>query len=786
MNEVKQSINISVIPLRGLTVFPNTMIHFDVKRKQSVEALEEAMKGKQQIFLVAQKELNKEYPNSNDDLFIYGTIAKIKQLVKLPGKIIRVIAEGEIRGKISDVIFQDPYIFSTVEIIDDLKVEINENEAEALLRIAREIIRDFARTNPKFSKDTISKLLNIEDLSKLSDDIASHLILGIENKQKILSEINIIDRLKLVITILNAEVEITSIKNDIQDKVKKKIDKNQKDYYLKEQIKVIQAELGEKQSVEEELEEYIEKTNDLKATEKVKNRLNKEIKRLRKIPIGSSEGAVIRNYIEWLLDMPWDKKTKEEISIEKAEQILDEDHYGLEKVKERVIEHLAVRKLCKNTDSPIICLVGPPGTGKTSIAKSIARSLNRKYSRISLGGVRDEAEIRGHRKTYIGAMPGRIVNALKYAETSNPMILLDEIDKMSSDFKGDPSSALLEVLDGEHNNKFRDHYVELPVDLSDVLFIATANSLRHIPKPLLDRLEIIQVTSYTENEKIHIAKDYLIPKQKAKHGIKEEQLHISQGAISSIINEYTKEAGVRNLERKTGEICRKSAKSILEDDKVVIQISERNIKKYLGTSIYRYDKAASKPQIGIARGLAWTEIGGDTLSIEVNVMNGTGKFELTGQLGDVMKESAKAGISYIRSKADLINNISEDFYEKKDIHIHIPEGAVPKDGPSAGITMATAMISALTNIPVRNDVAMTGEITLRGRVLPIGGLKEKLIAAKRAGISKVLVPEDNKRNILEISKEIVKGLEIVYVNNMSTVIEEALVQEGGVCDIDIV
>lgn len=775
MNEVKQSINLSVIPLRGLTVFPNTMIHFDVKRKQSVEALEEAMKGKQQIFLVAQKELHKEYPNSNDDLFVYGTIAKIKQLVKLPGTIIRVIAEGEIRGKISDIVFKDPYIFSTVEIIEDLKEEINENEAEAILRITRELIRDFARANPKFSKETISKLLNIEDLSKLSDGIASHLILGIENKQKILSEINIIDRLKLVITILSAEVEITSIKNEIQNQVKKKIDKNQKDYYLKEQIKVIQDELGEKQSAEEELEEYIEKTNNLKASEKVKNRLNKEIKRLRKTPAGSSEGTVIRNYIEMLLEMPWDKKTEEEISIEKAEQILDEDHYGLEKVKERVIEHLAVRKLCKTTDSPIICLVGPPGTGKTSIAKSIARALNRKYSRISLGGVRDEAEIRGHRKTYIGAMPGRIVNAIKYAETSNPLILLDEIDKMSNDIKGDPSSALLEVLDGEHNNKFRDHYVEIPIDLSDVLFVATANSLRRIPKPLLDRLEIIEVTSYTENEKIHITKEYLLPKQKKKHGIKEE-LHISQGAISRIINEYTKEAGVRNLERRIGEICRKSAKSILTDDKVDIQISERNIKKYLGTPIYRYDKVANKPQIGIARGLAWTEIGGDTLSIEVNVMNGTGKFELTGQLGDVMKESAKAGISYIRSKVDLIENISEDFYEKKDIHIHIPEGAVPKDGPSAGITMATAMISALTNNPVRNDVAMTGEITLRGRVLPVGGLKEKLIAAKRAGIRKVLVPEDNKRNILEISKEIVKGLEIVYVNNMSTVIEEALIK----------
>ncbi|MDA3844969.1 MAG: endopeptidase La, partial [Vallitaleaceae bacterium] len=630
---------------------------------------------------------------------------------------------------------------------------------------------------PKLSKEVVRKLLQQFDPSKLADSIGANMHIPTEHKQSLLAKVNVRERLKTTLVIMNGEIEIGKIRHNIQEEVKKKIDKNQKDYYLREQVKVIQNELGEGQSAEEELDEYTEKTIVLEASDKVKERLNKEIKRLKKIPVGSSEGAIIRNYIEWLLDMPWSKKTEELSDLKHAEEILERDHYGLEKVKERVLEHLAVRQLCKTTDSPILCLVGPPGTGKTSIAKSIASALNRKYSRISLGGVRDEAEIRGHRKTYVGAMPGRIANALKYAGSANPLILLDEIDKMTSDMRGDPASALLEVLDGEQNSKFRDHYVEVPIDLSDVLFIATANSLRQVAKPLLDRLEIIEVTSYTENEKMHIAFEYLLPKQLAKHGLNEDQLNITKKAMAKAINEYTKESGVRNIERRIGEICRKAARVILSEEETCIKVTERNLKTYLGTAKYRHEKVADEPQIGIARGLAWTEVGGETLSIEVNVMEGSGKFDLTGQLGDIMKESATAAISYIRSQKEIA--LEKDFHKNQDIHIHIPEGAVPKDGPSAGITMATAMLSALTGIPVHNNVAMTGEITIRGRILPIGGLKEKLIAAKRAGIKKVLVPEPNRRNISEISSEVLDGLEIVYVNHMNQVLKEALVKVDG-------
>lgn len=769
-------IELPVLPLRGINIFPEMAMHFDVKREKSIEALENAMYRNQQIFLIAQKEAHIDDPNVQTDLYDDGTISRIKQLIKLPQDIIRVIVVGEKRGKILRILQEEPYITAEIQEMDEITVEDN-LESEVIIDMASDAIKEFSKVNTMFSKDTINIIYTIKDIGKLADAIGYNLISSLDNKQSILSKIEPIERLKLAITILNAEIGISKIKRDINEQVKFKIDKNQKDYFLREQIKVIQTELGEQQNLDDEIDEYLSKAKKLKASKEVKERLDKEINRLKKIPLGSAEGTVSRNYIELLLDMPWDYKTPEAKDLKEAEAILNQDHYGLEKIKERVLEHLAVRKLSKKTDSPIICLVGPPGTGKTSVASSIARALNRKYSRISLGGVRDEAEIRGHRKTYVGAMPGRIANAIKNAGTSNPLILLDEIDKMSSDFRGDPSSALLEVLDSAQNNKFRDHYIELTIDLSDVLFIATANSMRNIPKPLLDRLEIIEISSYTENEKLHIAKEYLIPKQIKKHGIEKEQLIINDKTILTIINEYTKEAGVRNLERKIGEICRKVAKLIYIEQKSIHKITNRNLKSLLGTPLYRFDKAAEKSQVGIAKGLAWTEVGGDTLSIEVNVMNGTGKFELTGQLGDIMKESAKAAISYIRSKSDLIKNMPEDFYEKKDIHIHIPEGAVPKDGPSAGITMAVAMISALSNNPVNHKVAMTGEITLRGRILPIGGLKEKLLAAKRAEIKKVLVPEDNKRNIAEISKEIIKGIDIVYVSDMEQVLKEALLND---------
>ncbi|MBC7958960.1 MAG: endopeptidase La, partial [Vallitaleaceae bacterium] len=721
-------------------------------------------------------------PNAKEDLYEQGTITKIKQLIKLPKNIVRVLVVGEKRGSIVSILQEEPFIMADIELLEEDELLMDDVQKNALLGMAREVIEEFGRINTKFAKEAIDKIMLIEDISKLGDAIGYNLITSLDNKQSLLSKNDPIVRLKLAVTILNAEIEIAKIKKDINDQVKLKIDKNQKEYFLREQIKVIQNELGDGQGSEEEIDEYLRRAKEIKSTKEVADRIQKEIGRLKKIPAGSAEGAVSRNYIEWLLDMPWEYKTEESTDLERAEAILDEDHYGLEKVKERVLEHLAVRKLSNKTDSPIICLVGPPGTGKTSIAKSIARALNRKYSRISLGGVRDEAEIRGHRKTYVGAMPGRIAHALKYAGTNNPLILLDEVDKMSSDLRGDPSAALLEVLDTEQNNKFRDHFIEVPIDLSDVLFIATANSVRNIPRPLLDRLELIEVTSYTENEKLHIAKKYLIPKQKEKHGLTCEQLTITDGAISTIINEYTREAGVRNLERKFGEICRKVAKQIMGINNGDVKLTDKGVKAFLGTPLYRFDKASEKPQVGIAKGLAWTEVGGDTLSIEVNVMNGTGKFELTGQLGDVMKESARAAVSYIRSISSTLQNIPPDFYEKKDIHIHIPEGAVPKDGPSAGITMAIAMISALTNCPVNHQVAMTGEITLRGRVLPIGGLKEKLLAAKRAGIKKVLVPEDNRRNIAEINKEIIKGLEIVYVSDMEQVLPEALIKADSCTD----
>lgn len=785
MVEDNDRLQIPILPLRGINLFPEMLMHFDVKREKSIIALEYAMERGQRIFLVAQRDAQVEDPSMAEELYPYGTVGKVRQILKMPKDIMRVLVMGESRGYLEHITSDEPFLLGQVVIAEEESVEMEVYEKEAFLATAHETIREYTRLTNKYSKEVIERIMAIKDIGRLADAMAFNLMTSLENKQSILANTDSATRMKLTITVINAEIEVLKIKNDIQDQVKLKMDKNQKEYYLREQIKVIQNELGEQQSMDQEMDEFTQRMKKLSAGEDVLERIDKEIKRFKKIPLGSSESTVSRNYIEWLLDMPWLKKTEESLDLDHAQRILDEDHYGLEKVKERVLEHLAVRKLSNKTDSPIICLVGPPGTGKTSIAKSIARALSRNYSRISLGGVRDEAEIRGHRKTYVGAMPGRIATAIKFAGTSNPLILLDEVDKMSNDFRGDPSAALLEVLDSEQNSKFRDHFLEVPIDLSDVLFIATANSLRNIPRPLLDRLELIEISSYTDQEKCHIGKRYLLPKQLGKHGLSGENLQISDSGWMTIIHDYTREAGVRNLERKVGEICRKVAREVYKQQTgtdleaavaPAIKLNDKNIKKYLGTPTYRTKRILEKPQIGIARGLAWTEVGGDTLSIEVNIMDGTGKFELTGQLGDVMKESARAAISYIRSKADELPLKDPNFYTKKDIHIHIPDGAVPKDGPSAGITMALAMISALTGVPVDNEIAMTGEITIRGRVLPIGGLKEKLLAAKRAGIKTVLVPQDNKRHVDEMSKEITRGLRIVFVSEMDQVLSEALMK----------
>lgn len=764
-----------VLALRGINLFPKTIMHFDVKREKSIQALEYAMKHGQKLFLVAQKEAYIEEPDIDKDIYTDGTITKIKQLIKLPNKVVRVLVEGQDRGRIMGFTGTEPFLKGEVELFLSVGGPESDEEKMAMLGVAKDVLANYVKMNPKFSKDAIASLERMDEINNLCDQMAFNLLNALPNKQSILAEIDIKKRFTLLMTMLNAEVEVMRIKSDINNQVKQNIDQNQKEYYLREQLKVIQTELGDQQEIDDEMAEYKQQVDDLEAGETVKERLLKELKRLKRMSASSSESAVVRNYIENLLEMPWDKKSKENIEIDRAQKILDEDHYGLEKVKDRVVEHLAVRQIAKKTDSPIICLVGPPGTGKTSIAKSVARALNREYARISLGGVRDEADIRGHRKTYIGAMPGRIVAALKQAGTSNPLILLDEVDKMTSDMRGNPSAALLEVLDGEQNSKFRDHYVELNVDLSDVLFIATANTLSTIPRPLMDRLEIIEVTSYTSNEKVHIAKSHLIEKQENKHGLDSKKIKFSDRAILEIINGYTKEAGVRSLERRIGEVCRKVAKEIVVGDKSFVQVTEKNVKKYLGTVLYKYDKHSDEPQVGVVRGLAWTQVGGDTLSIEVNVMPGKGEFELTGSIGDVMKESARAAISYTRSVAEKVG-IDKDFYKNVDIHIHIPQGAVPKDGPSAGITMATAIISALSGRKVHNKVAMTGEITLRGRVLPIGGLKEKLLAAQRAGIEKVLVPVDNERHVEKISQEILKGLELVYVSNMEEVLKHSLIE----------
>ena len=727
----------------------------------------------QKIFLVAQKDVEQENPDI-EDLFKIGIIAEVKQVIKLQNNIVRILVEGKERAELSAFLENPDYLLAEIirfdEEVDD---GLPEEAKEAMLRSIQETFGKYVVVNPKMGKELQRQLSEITDLEKLMNQLANSLPVHFGEKQKILDAVSMTERYEVLMALLLKEIEIIAIKNDFQAKVKAHVDKNQKDYLLREQMQVIREELGES-NTETDAQEYEKKLQELQASGEVKARIHKEIERFQGISGNSSESTVSRGYIETLLELPWDAVSEDNKDLKHAQKILDEDHYGLEKVKERILEFLAVRNLTGKGESPIICLVGPPGTGKTSIARSIARALDKKYVRISLGGVRDEAEIRGHRRTYVGAMPGRIANGMKQAGVKNPLMLLDEIDKVSNDYKGDTFSALLEVLDGEQNNKFVDHYLEVPMDLSEVLFITTANSLQTIPRPLLDRMEVIEVTSYTENEKLHIAQEHLIPKQIEKHGLKADQLTISKNAIWKMARNYTKEAGVRQLERKIGDICRKSAMEILEKKKKSIHVTERNMEHYLGKELYSYQMANEEDEVGIVRGLAWTSVGGDTLQIEVNMMPGEGEILLTGQLGDVMKESARTGISYIRSVSKE-HDITDDFFKKHDIHIHIPEGAVPKDGPSAGITMATAIMSAVTGRKVRADLAMTGEITLRGRVLPIGGLKEKLLAAKNAGMKTVLVPAKNERDVEEISTEITKGLEIKFVTHMNEVLKEALV-----------
>ena len=763
------------VALRGMVILPGMVAHFDVSRAKSIKAVEEAMMDEQKIFLVAQKDVEQENPDI-EDLFKIGIIAEVKQVIKLQNNIVRILVEGKERAELSAFLENPDYLLAEIirfdEEVDD---GLPEEAKEAMLRSIQETFGKYVVVNPKMGKELQRQLSEITDLEKLMNQLANSLPVHFEEKQKILDAVSMTERYEVLMALLLKEIEIIAIKNDFQAKVKAHVDKNQKEYLLREQMKVIREELGE-DNTESDADHFMDALGKIKADKEVKEKIKKEIDRFKNISSSSSESAVARGYIETLLELPWNKTSRDNKDLKNAEQILNADHYGLEKVKERMLEFLAVRNLTSKGESPIICLVGPPGTGKTSIARSVAKALDKKYVRISLGGVRDEAEIRGHRRTYVGAMPGRIVNGLRSAGVKNPLMLLDEIDKMSSDYKGDTASALLEVLDAEQNKKFRDHYVEIPIDLSEVLFIATANSVQDIPRPLLDRMELIEVTSYTENEKLHIAKEHLLAKQMERNGIRPEQLSITDKAMAKIISGYTREAGVRNLERKLDEICRKAARPLYEGEKEKIKVTEQNLEKFLGKEKYSFDKKNDTDEVGIVRGLAWTSVGGDTLEIEVNIMPGKGEFQLTGQLGDVMKESAQAGISYIRSVSEEYH-IPKKFFQENDIHIHIPEGAVPKDGPSAGITMATAMLSAITKTPVRADVAMTGEITLRGRVLPIGGLKEKTLAAKNAGIKTICVPKKNEKDIDEISPEIKKGLKIVFVEQMKDVLDVAFVKK---------
>lgn len=762
-----------LIPLRGITIFPNMVIHFDVGREKSIAALEEAMLNNQEIFLTTQKDAKVEEPGE-EDIFTVGTICVIKQLLKMPGETIRVLVEGIDRGKIVSYKESDKFFVVEIDRYEDEIDDSNSNELEAHIRKLKEEFTEYANISGAASSELFITLDEVDNPGRLADIIASYLFLKQEIRQEILESFNIRERIEKLLVIIKNEIEVQNIEKKIGYKVKRKMDKLQKEYYLREQLKVIQEELGEEDEDKKEIESYENKIKKAKLPKEVKERALYELARLKGAGSYSAEGNVIRTYLDWILELPWGKQTKDNLDIRKAREVLEEDHYGLEDVKDRIIEYLAVKKMSKSLKGPILCLVGPPGVGKTSIARSVARALNRNFVRMSLGGVRDEAEIRGHRRTYVGAIPGRIVYGMKQAKSSNPLFLLDEIDKMASDFKGDPADALLEVLDAEQNTTFRDNYLELEVDLSNVMFITTANSLDTIPRPLLDRMEIIEVSGYTYEEKYYIVRKYLIPKQLKEHEISENQIKITDNAVKTLIENYTRESGVRSLERKVGSIVRKAIKDMIEKDKTVVTVNPLTVEKYLGPKLFTYDKVDKDDKLGVVTGLAWTAYGGDTLPVEVMIMDGSGKLELTGQLGDVMKESARAGYTYVRANANRYG-IEDKFYKDKDIHIHVPEGAVPKDGPSAGVTMVTAMVSALSNKKVKYNIAMTGEITLSGRVLPIGGVKEKSLAAYRAGINTVILPKDNEKDIVKIPQTIKNKLNFILAEKIDEVLENALV-----------
>ncbi len=771
-----------LIPLRGLSIFPHMVIHFDVGRGTSISALDEAMLDDSNIILCTQKDAKIDKPEV-DDFYHLGTVVKIKQMIKLPGGTIRVLVEGINRGKIENIVQTKPHFIADISelIYEDEKSEEENSEEEKDINLEaakRLVISDFEEYlsySDKISSDILVTVSDIENPGRLADMISSYIYLKTEDNQKVLEALDLYDRLEILHVILTEEIEVLKIEDKINQRVKGQINKVQKEHYLREQIKAIQKELGQDEDSIAESEEYEMKIKKLKLPKDINDKVLKEVGRLKKISPHSPETGVIRTYLDWIIDLPWNKETKEKIDLKRSRDILNEDHYGLKEVKERILEFIAIRKLTDSMKGPIICLVGPPGVGKTSIAKSIARSLNRKFVRMSLGGVRDEAEIRGHRRTYIGSMPGSIINQLKKAKSKNPVFLFDEIDKIANDYRGDPASALLEVLDPEQNSTFTDHYLDIPFDLSKILFLTTANTTESIPAPLLDRMEVIRISGYTEEEKLQIALNYLLPKQLKEHGLKEENLELSEAALKIVISNYTKEAGVRNLERNIANICRKAAKRIVEEDIETVRIHKGNLSNYLGAKKFRFDTLVEKNQVGVANGLAWTRVGGETLSIEVNTMKGTGKIQLTGKLGDVMKESAMAGISYIRANSDKLG-IETDFYKNMDIHIHVPEGAIPKDGPSAGITIATAVVSELTNRPINREVAMTGEITLRGRVLPIGGLKEKALAANRMGIKKIILSHENEKDLDEIPDKVRKKIDFVLVKSMEEVLENALIE----------
>lgn len=770
MDDIKDN-TLPLLPIRGITIFPHMVLHFDVGRPKSILALEDAMVKNQTIFLITQVDHKIENPTL-EDIYRIGTVSKIKQILKLPGDTIRVLVEGLYRAEIDQIIKEEPFFECSVKMYSESEVD-KTPEVEALMRQAISAFEEYIKLNNTIPDEILLTVTDIDEPGKLADVITSYLILKQESKQELLEAINPVDRLKKLLEIMAREIDILKIERKIGMKVKRKIDKSQKEYYLREQLKVIQEELGDRDGIQAEIEEYKKKIDRLKPPKEAKEKAMYELSRLEKLGTNSPESGVIRTYLDWVVDLPWNKETKDVEDLGKVKEVLENEHYGLEDVKERILEYLAVRKLNKTMKGPILCLVGPPGVGKTSIARSIANAMNRKFVRMSLGGVRDEAEIRGHRRTYVGAIPGRIIYSMKQATTKNPVFLMDEIDKMSSDYKGDPADALLEVLDAEQNNNFRDHYLELPYDLSKVLFITTANTLETIPRPLMDRMEVIDISGYTDEEKVHICSRHLVPRQLKENGLSQDNLSISDKAIKNIINLYTRESGVRSLERRVGAIFRKAAVEVAKDKDKKIKVTQQNLEKYLGAPRFKFEEKSNKDQIGVVMGLAWTAYGGDTLPVEVMPMPGSGKLELTGQLGDVMKESARAGYSYVRALAVQLN-IDPDFYKNTDIHIHVPEGAVPKDGPSAGVTLITAMVSALSKKPVRSDIAMTGEITLTGRVLPIGGVKEKSLAAYRAGIRTVILPAENKKDIEKIPENIKRKINFIFAEKVVEVLDIAL------------